>query len=559
MIKKLTANGSTLINHEKAIVKIQDDIKIFVEGQQSLENKVEAMDKFMKTLPTKKDLQDHMKSMDETLLKIQEVSTGLTTHMEAYKVSKSTPHIPRSLELPAGYRASGYVAGESSNIYPTRRQRVPRSSVSYSTTQDTREEAQYRYGFLRGGNCDDDGDGESDEVPEGEPLPGPPSGPPAPPPGPPAPPPEPPAPPPGPAAPPPDRRRKRRKREVRPIRLKNPKSFEGKPGDDFEAWWVIVQTYIQDQPEKFEDTGRTINWIGGLLTHYAQSWHIQWEKQALAGKFPRSWTTYQNDITLRFGDKEARAEAYAKMEKVSYKGDMRDMFTKIQSYNDKAQLTGATLKQLILDRLPLKVLEQMHTVDMTGKSDQEMIEIISKAGRTAGKWEEAKRNLSVKTPGGKGDRKPRSRDKLERKQRKWEKPKDKFRVTKERKFVNRNDNSEVKTFASQTEGISQDKLNRRKKQRECMRCAWPTDRKGQHKTMDCYRPIKTDAGTASFPKAKEYQKIKIGAYQPESDQEDLYTEKSRSEKLRDSAIDGESSSEEGTSSEEQSSEVPENW
>jgi len=44
---------------------------------------------------------------------------------------------------------------------------------------------------------------------------------------------------------------------------------------------------------------------------------------------------------------------------------------------------------LILDRLLLKVLEQMNTVDMTRKSDQEMIEIISKAGRTAENWEEA--------------------------------------------------------------------------------------------------------------------------------------------------------------------------
>jgi len=102
--------------------------------------------------------------------------------------------------------------------------------------------------------------------------------------------------------------------------LKDPKSFEGKPGDDFEAWWVIVQTYIHDQPEKFKDTSTTIHWIGGLLTHYAQSWHIQLEELALAGKFHRSWTRYQNDITLRFEDKEGRDEAYAKMDKVSYKG-----------------------------------------------------------------------------------------------------------------------------------------------------------------------------------------------------------------------------------------------
>jgi len=131
-----------------------------------------------------------------------------------------------------------------------------------------------------------------------------------------------------------------------------------------------------------------------LLKKYAAAWHVQWERQALAGKFPRSWTTYQNHLMLRFEDKEARDKAYADLEKVRYEGDIRDMFTKILMYKDKAQLTGAGLKQLILDRLPEKVLLQMHVVDLTRKTDQEMIDIITKAGRTAEKWEEAKKNLS---------------------------------------------------------------------------------------------------------------------------------------------------------------------
>jgi len=244
------------------------------------------------------------------------------------------------------------------------------------------------------------------------------------------------------------------------------------------------------------------NWIGGLLTYYTQSWHIQWEKQALAGKFPRSWTTYQNDITWKFEDKEARVEAYAKMEKVSNKGDIWDMITKIQTYNDNAQLTDAALKKLILHRLQLKIIEQMHTVDMTGKWDEEMIEIISKAGRMTGKWEDAKMNPSVKTPGYLEEKKWWKSEKHEKKQRNLEQPMDKFRVTKKRRVVNTGDDSAVKRFASHTEGIPQEALHRRMKQRECMRWARPADRKGRHTSMDCYRPIKTDSGTAYFPKAK---------------------------------------------------------
>jgi len=72
---------------------------------------------------------------------------------------------------------------------------------------------------------------------------------------------------------------------------------------------------------------------------------------------------------LRFKDKEAWGKAYAELEKIRYDGDIRDMFTKSLMTNDKAQLTGAGLKKLILDWLPVKVLEQMHTVDLTRKSD----------------------------------------------------------------------------------------------------------------------------------------------------------------------------------------------
>jgi hypothetical protein len=44
--------------------------------------------------------------------------------------------------------------------------------------------------------------------------------------------------------------------------------------------------------------------------------------------------------------------------------------------------------------------------------------------------------------------------------------------------------------------------------------------------MDCFRWAKKDVGTAPFPKAKEYQKLKVGAYDQEEDSEseiDLYT------------------------------------
>jgi hypothetical protein len=49
------------------------------------------------------------------------------------------------------------------------------------------------------------------------------------------------------------------------------------------------------------------------------------------------------------------------------------MFTQIQMHNVKAMVSGAALKKIIFDRLPHKILEQIHLVDHTGKTDDEII------------------------------------------------------------------------------------------------------------------------------------------------------------------------------------------
>jgi hypothetical protein len=58
----------------------------------------------------------------------------------------------------------------------------------------------------------------------------------------------------------------------------------------------------------------------------------------------------------------------------------------------------------------------------------------------------------------------------------------------------------IKTFRTQTEGIDGSELRRRKAAGECQRCAWPQERRGSHKTLDCFRWKRLEKGTAPFPK-----------------------------------------------------------
>jgi hypothetical protein len=168
------------------------------------------------------------------------------------------------------------------------------------------------------------------------------------------------------------------------------------------------------------------------------------------------------------------------------------MFTRIQTLNDKAQITGAALKKFILERLPTNILDQMHVVDLTGKTDQEMIDIITYAGKTAERWEEARENLLIK-PYNSKDRKSKSRKKDYRVSKKYENP---WKEEKDRKDKYKQKSKKKDRFKGESsdnlKGISESELTRRREDKECLRCAWPSDRKGKHFSRDCRRPIKLD-------------------------------------------------------------------
>ena len=132
------------------------------------------------------------------------------------------------------------------------------------------------------------------------------------------------------------------------------------------------------------------------MESYAASWHIQWLKGTLNGTHPKSMAGYVNALKSRFEDQDAKDEGFADLEEVRYEGCIRDMFTKIETFTDKAMVSGAALKKLMLERLPQKILDQMHVVDLTGKTDNEIITIITNAGRNAEKWEAARKNLGLK-------------------------------------------------------------------------------------------------------------------------------------------------------------------
>jgi hypothetical protein len=129
----------------------------------------------------------------------------------------------------------------------------------------------------------------------------------------------------------------------------------------------MTTEYIKDQPEQFPGDERTVQWIGLMMDKYAAAWHMQWIRGTMSELHPKTMSIYVNALTLLFENKEAKDNAYCDLEKVRYVGCIGDMFTQIQVYNDKAQVCGAALKKIILDRLPQKILDYMHTPDLYEK------------------------------------------------------------------------------------------------------------------------------------------------------------------------------------------------
>jgi hypothetical protein len=356
--KRVTSCDAQILAVKGTNIGLQRSLKDMNSKIQKVNKVLESIKTSLKEVPSRRELREHATAMDEQLVQMQEVYTGLTTAMEGYKFSESSQF---NFQIPQ--------AGPSTTVH-SERQRYFGSDAS--SLSDTESEVT-SLGRIRGGAGSEAAGGAAGGTGgaaggaaggaggaaggTGEAAGGAAGGAGDP-------------PPPG-SGPPSDdggnnanprlSRTQKRIRDLqyaKPIKIKEPKRYEGRVGDDFDTWWIMMEVYIRDQPEQFPNDERTIDWIGSLMDKYAAAWHSQWLRGTISGKYPKSITGYIQAMKLRFEDKDAKDEAYAKLEKVRYEGCIRDMFTQIQMHNDKALVSGAALKKIILHRLPHKFLNK---------------------------------------------------------------------------------------------------------------------------------------------------------------------------------------------------------
>jgi len=194
--------------------------------------------------------------------------------------------------------------------------------------------------------------------------------------------------------------------------------------------------------------------------------------------------------------------------------------------------------------------------------EQEIISIITNAGRTAEKWDAARKNLDLQASMRSHERDDQSSRKNDKNNDQSSRKKDKressrYKKGSKNKFKKDRFMEKGSRRYEQTEEIETSEIGRRKAAGECLRWAWPSDRKGSHRVKHCKRPIKLHKGTASYPKAKEYQKMKIAGMRLKDDTND--SEDDSSENDSSSEHSDSESEEEDTEDEESKGERLENF
>jgi hypothetical protein len=260
---------------------------------------------------------------------------------------------------------------------------------------------------------------------------------------------------------------------------------------------------------------------------------MQWEKEASIGKHERSWSAYRSAVYARFHNQFQQENAYKDIMGVTYKGSIQDMITEYDTLNVKAGITGVAYRTLLMKELPPQIFKQLSTLNPADKTDSDPREVILNARKNTEIWQATEKNFRMVRYSKSTGRISETGAVHKRSTKKFgSKGYQNNRYQTERKEVPRAFKSPAgKTYAQMIEGVPKNEIDRRRAAKECLRCAWPSDRKGAHGTMKCFQSIKVTNGTADFGKPKTYQKLKVGGFdQLEDDPIDKYEIQSDEEK-----------------------------
>jgi len=100
--KKNTDNGLQIFAQKVSIQEVQKSVGILSQRIDEVNKVLATITETLKTVLSKRELRQHQVLMDEALAHMAEVNMGLTTAMDRYKFSESTPLQFQSVARPSG-------------------------------------------------------------------------------------------------------------------------------------------------------------------------------------------------------------------------------------------------------------------------------------------------------------------------------------------------------------------------------------------------------------------------------------------------------------------------
>jgi hypothetical protein len=141
--KQISDNLLQILAVKVSAQNAENGVSVYSKWMDELNKALTAITTLLKSVPSRRELHLHAQTMEEHMQQITEMNTGLTTAMDGYKFSESSPY---------DFRRSSAVASPSGtqNVHPQRQAAFNQQSPSVLSLRHTGSEYSW-LATLRGG------------------------------------------------------------------------------------------------------------------------------------------------------------------------------------------------------------------------------------------------------------------------------------------------------------------------------------------------------------------------------------------------------------------------
>jgi len=126
MSKRITDNASQILGIKGTNIGIQKSLMDMNSKIQKVNEVLDSIENSLKDVPSKQELREHATALDEKIVQMRKVNTGLTTVTKGYKFSESSQY---------NFRQQVLHVGRSTTIHPNRQRYFGSDALSLRNTE----------------------------------------------------------------------------------------------------------------------------------------------------------------------------------------------------------------------------------------------------------------------------------------------------------------------------------------------------------------------------------------------------------------------------------------